>query len=306
MRFLAPSLSVVAMLSSIGFGTIITDQFNGFNYIDEIGVSGLQSSYSSDVAGGNKLPNYMPSFGPYRVNYSGVGTSPSGGHPFDEGVLGWMLEDDQLIIRVACGMNPLTGYMSNGRVYSQGDAFLTIEDQAGVVSQFALLNSWARQNGVPRQLDTSSFTGYNGAMNFHTGGMEGHLVLLDSNSDVVLTQGSQAYGPRPGSTYGVPTGLDTRVFAQGGVDLGFMNLNHLFYDVPNSGSDWYVQTWTVPLSKLSSDGDFNFSLHIAPTCGNDQIGMKGHVEGSVPEPATVLLSIAGMGLIGLRRQRPMA
>jgi len=177
--------------------------------------------------------------------------------------------------------------------------FLTIEDN-GTVTHYALLNAWPRSGGTPRHLGGSSCTGFNAAQAFHVAGREGHLILLDSDDDVVYTQGERSFGPPP-APYASPVGLDARVFAQGGVDLGSMSLVHAFYDVPGSCEDWYIQTWTIPINLLTGDGVFAFSLHATESCGNDQIGMKGHIE-NVPEPASVLLSIIGVILFGSRRR----
>jgi hypothetical protein len=299
-RLLCCTLAILAVGTAGVRASLVTDEFTGFNYVDETGVSGLTSSYYYSISISDPRPNTLPELGPGRVNYPSVGQYPSGGREYDEGVLGWRVEDGYLIVRVANGLNPLTGHLDDGAMYGQGDMFLTVED-SGAVRQFALLNSWARNGSIPITLGGTGYTGFNTAQAFHVGGMEGHMVLLNSDSDVAFSQGYRTYSPLPGP-YPPPQGVDSRVFAQGGVDLGSAGLTHEFYDVSGSSNDWYIQTWAIPLQWMSGDGEFDFSLHMAPTCANDQIAMNGHVEGGVPEPATLVLTLVGVGLWGWRKR----
>jgi len=296
-RPIAVFIASILTASTAVHASLITDQFTGYDYVDEIGVSGLTSSVYYSIAAGELRPSSLPEFGPNRVNYPGVGRIPSGGHSYDQGILGWTVENGYLSIRLATGMNPLTGKLDNSVWYSQGDVFLDVEDD-GVMSHFALLNTWARNSGTPLHLGGSSSTGYDAAQAFHTGGLEGHLVLLDSDDDVVVTQGVRTYSPLAGP-HPAPVGLDSRIFAQGGLDLGNAGLTHYFYDSAGTNSDWYVQTWTIPLNWISEDGSFSFSLHAGPTCGNDQIATKGSI---VPEPASLQLAVVGALLVGHRRR----
>ena len=76
----------------------LIDEYLGFDSIWEPGVSGLQSSYHSDVAGGAPMTgpttgSLAPIFGPGRVSYpSNIGEVPSPGGQmglnFDQGALG--------------------------------------------------------------------------------------------------------------------------------------------------------------------------------------------------------------------------
>ena len=277
----------------------LSSEFSGYEAIWEIGVSGLQSSYYADTRSGITLPDDMFSLGPARVSYPhGVGQIPSPGgcvgSVFDEGVMGVQVQGGTLTIQVAGGLNPLTGYYYSGwsTWYGQGDVFITVEDTAGI-SHFALLNSWPRNNrGCYRTLDGGHF---DAAQDFHTQGgqggtsLEGHLVSLSSNDDVVLTGGRGSYPP--GYTP-PPEGLDYRAYAQAGVDIGYAGLAHS--QEMDFGQDWFIQTWTFPTSWLSSDPVFTLGLHKTASCGNDQIGMVK----VVPAPGAFLLALAGFGTVG--------
>jgi len=285
--------------------------FKGYNYVSEVGVSGLESSYYDDTKNANTtgttIPDYMFSLGPGRVSYPhGIGTIPSPGgavgQAFDEGALGLKMQGGNLVVQVAGSLNPLSGYYNSGwnTWYGQGDVFITVEDNAGI-SHFALLNDWARDDsGNYRELNGGYF---DGAQEFHTGvddptttfvpgaDLQGHLVSLSLESDVVLAGGTGSYRP---SYSPPPVGLDYRVYAQGGTDAGDAGLVHSTTTDAGMVIDpqkWYIQTWTVPTAWLSSDQVFTVGLHKAASCGNDQIGMVT----AVPAPGALLLG--GLGLI---------
>lgn len=280
--------------------------FAGFTSVDEVKVSGLTSSYYTDIMGGDPLPDTMFTLGTSRVSYpSGIGTRPSPagsiGRVFDEGMLGIMVDGDDLIVRVAGGLDPQTGYWHTGwsSWYGQGDVFLTVEDDT--ISQYALLNSWVRdESGTPR--DLSSF---GKAKSFHIAGdsgssLEGHLVELTDDDQVALVGGAGTYYPGYGAT---PTGLDFRVYAQGGKDLGDASLTHTSvtdYGLGDVQQTWYVQTWTVPLEWLSGSDEFTIGLHKAASCGNDQIALLTSVAPTsvVPAPPAVLLGLLGVSMAG--------
>jgi len=292
---------VAIVLGSVALAPAdLIQSFADFNYVSEIGVSGLQSSYFTDTWNGQPVAGptigpQLPVFGPDRVTYPyGVGPVPSPGGAvglnFDQGVLGIKLAADNLIFQLATALNPQTGYYYNGwnTWYGQGDLFVDLGDSAGV-RHFALLNSWGRNNnGTPITLNGGYF---NGAQAFHLSGgagntsLEGHLVRLNTDNNVTLTGGTGAYYA------GIaPTGLDLRTYASGGTDLGSAGL--VQSSVLDAGRTWYVQTWTLPGSALSTDPTFNVGLHATASCGNDQIGGLY----SVPEPASILLILAGVAL----------
>jgi len=292
--------------------------FSGFTSVNDVTVSGLRSSYYTDIMQGDLLPTSLFTLGPDRVSYpSGIGTRPSPagsiGRAFDEGMLGILVDGDNLIIRVAGGLDPRSGYRHLGwnSWYSQGDVFLTIEDTS--VSHFALLNEWARDGGTPINLNQGHF---NKAMNFHVAGddgasLEGHLVKLTADEQVALVGGAGSYSPTYGGT---PAGVDFRVYAQGGKDLGDAGLVHtsvVDYGLNSVQQTWYIQTWTVPMEWLSSSPEFTIGLHKAVSCGNDQIGMIAEITRttSVPAPPAVLLGLLGVSMTGwltARRARRQA
>ena len=284
----------------------LVQKYNGFNTVWEIGVSGLQSSYAADTmndapVSGATTGSFLPIFGPNRVSYpNGVGEVPSPGgsvgRHFDEGALGVKVDGGQLILQLASRLNPQTAYYyeDHHAWYGQGDLFVDVADSSGI-EHFALLNSWARNSqGDPISLNGGHF---NTAQSFHlTGGssggsLEGHLIHLGENADVTVTGGTASYNPG-----NAPNGLDLRTYAAGGSELGSASLTHA--SVVHQDHTWYVQTWTVGLGDLSPDGSFNIGLHSIVSCGNDQIGGQFAV---TPEPASIVLVLAGLLLKGARR-----
>lgn len=289
-------VAVVVACTGIARADLI-QQFTGFDSIWEVGTSGLRSSYDTDTknnasVSGAMTANSLPTFGPQRVSYpNGVGEVPSPGGSvgthFDQGVLGVKTEGGNLVVQLATGLNPLTGYFYNGwnTWYGQGDMFIDVADDAGI-SHYAVLNNWGRDShGNPISLNGGHF---NAAQAFHVGGsgranLEGHLVELVTNSDVTITGGTGSYG-----TSNAPTGLDLRTFADGGTDCGSANLVQA--SLSDRGQSWYVQTWTINLSSLSTDRTYDIALHASASCGNDQIGGSFNV----PEPSSIVLVLSGL------------
>ena len=207
------------------------------------------------------------------------------------------VQGGNLMIKVAGGLNPLQGYYYSGwdTWYSQGDVFVTVEDTAGI-SHFALLNSWPTAGASYRTLNGGHF---DAAQGFHTGAgggtnLQGHLVSLSSTDDVVLAGGRGSYRPDYSAP---PEGLDYRVYAQAGMDMGDAGLEHSsVWDVGLGAQeqDWFIQTWTFPTNWLSSDPVFTIGLHKSASCGNDQIGIVT----VVPAPGALVLGLLGFGTIG--------
>jgi len=278
----------------------LVDEFDGFDAVWETGVSGLQSSYYSDTKDGLPLTGattgaFLPSLGPARISYpNGVGEVPSpggsDGKHFDQGVLGIRIDGQQLVVRLASGLDPRAGYYYDGwhTWYGQGDLFITAADAAGI-GHYALLTSWARDaSNQPIELNGGHF---NAAQAFHLGGgangnsLEGHLVQLNADGDITVTGGTGAY-----NSGNAPVGLDMRAYAQGGVDLG--NAGLMYGSVADLDQMWYLQTWIVDLQDLSAAGSFDISLHAVSSCGNDQIGGTY----TVPEPGSLALLLGGAAL----------
>jgi len=292
--------------------------FAGFTSVNDVKVSGMTSSWYTNILNGDLLPEAMFTLGPARVSYPwGIGTRPSPagsiGRAFDEGMLGIMVDGDDLIIRVAGGLDPLTGYRHTGwsSWYGQGDVFITVEDTT--ISHFALLNSWVRDgSGIPIDLNQGYF---DKAKNFHVAGnggasLEGHLIELTDDGQVALVGGAGTYYP---GYSGTPAGVDLRAYAQGGKDVGNAGLVHTSvtdYGLGDVQQTWYIQTWTVPLEWLSSSPEFTIGLHKAASCGNDQIGLLAGITPTVvPAPPAALLGLLGVTVAGwltTRRARTMA
>lgn len=278
----------------------LIDQFDSFTYVEEVGVSGLRSSYHADTVANQSVlgpltGSSLHALSANRVHYANQGTVPSGGPAYDYGALGIRVSGSNLIVRVANGINPLTGRQTNDTTYGAGDAFLTISDSNGV-RQYAALNTWARDDqNNPIAIGDGHF---NDARDFHVSGgaggtsLEGHLIRFSANNQVRRTG-----GPHGHSASNAPDGLDLRAFSRGGIDLGSANLVH---SSVVDGQTWYIQTWTIPLALLSSDSEFGIGVHATQSCGNDQIGLTARI----PEPASFLLVSGGMLLALARRRNP--
>jgi hypothetical protein len=298
------------ILGGLGFARAdLINRFTGFDYVWDVGTSGLQSSYDVDsraglAVSGPTTGSALPTLGPSRVTYPhdiGQVPSPGGslGRNFDAGVLGIKLDGNSLIVRLAGGLNPLTGYYYHGweTWYGLGDMFVDVQDSSGI-SHYALLESWARDSdGDPISLNRGRF---GTAQAYHTSGgqggssLEGHLVKLQNDGNVAFTGGTGAY-----TSSNAPAGLDLRAFAQGGSDRGSANLAH--DSLTDLGQNWYVDTWTIGLSNLSADNEFSLALRSGPSCGNDQIVGAFTV---VPEPSALILALLGTAFA--RRLRPVA
>jgi hypothetical protein len=292
--------------------------------------SGLTSSYYTPTVGaelgsqgGTYLPNYMFTLGGTsgtdQVLYSDEGSPnnvPSPGYCstaiagfFVEGGMG-VKDGGNLVVRIASTLNPNTGYYDGQwwhTTYGLGDVFLTVQDKAGV-SQFALLNNWPG-TGTPYTPTELGGGYFNAAENFHlygsatatSGGtdLEGDLVSLTNSNQVAGIGGPGSYDP---ASYYVP-GLDYRVYAQGGTplyDAGLRVDTTTDTAFPGTPTTYYIETWTVPISYLSSDDTFNIGLHQTFTCGNDQIGLLATVSnGSVINPANVVPVPGAVGLAAI-------
>jgi hypothetical protein len=285
----------------------LISEFSGFDAVWEVGVSGFQSSYHADtVAGipfsGPTTHDFLHDLGPARVSYPyGVGEVPSPGgnlgKNFDQGVLGIKLEGENLVIRLATGLNPLEGFYYSGwdAWYGQGDLFLSVEDTGGI-AHYGLLSAWARDEfGNPRSLNGGHF---DDAQAFHVGGRcssgsrEGNLIKLTSDNDITLSGGRGSY-----NAGNAPAGLDLRAFVEGGIDLGDAGLVH--DSLSDLGQMWYLQTWAVDLNLLSNDPVFEIGLHAVPSCGNDQVGTVA----MVPEPSAAVLAAIGLLSMGCIKRR---
>ncbi|MBN1361366.1 MAG: hypothetical protein JW993_12280 [Sedimentisphaerales bacterium] len=292
---------IITLVSCPAVWADLAGEFLGYQTVWGVGASGLVSSN-----GATALPVSMFSLGgasgTERVTYPysiGQVPSPGGsvGQNFDQGTLGVKVQGDDLMVKLASRLDPRKGYYYSGwsSLYGQGDVFLTVDDSEAGVKNFALLTMWAKNaSGALLHLGQLGESYYNQAQQFHDG-LEGYLVNLTSENNVVLTSGAGAYTPSY-SVGGLPQGLDYRVFAQGGTSV--VNANVQVGSVTD-GQTWYLQTWTVPMNWLSNDGAFTLGLHTAVSCSNDQIGMVAQV----PVPAAALLGMLGLSVAGWRLRR---
>ncbi len=308
-RMLTLMAAVAALAATQAARADLATSFAGFQVVGGAGTSGLQSSYYTPVKNGTAVTGItaLPTLGPGAVTYpGGVGALPSPGHAssnlgrfFDIGMIGVKFVGSQVVVQLASAIDPRVGYQTGGTWYNQGDVFLTVDDSAAGVKHFALLNTWARDgSGNTRTLGGGST--FNSAQAFHlTGGagassLEGHLVSLSQNSHVQNSGGNGAY-----TSGNAPAGLDMRVFAKGGTDQGDASLGFgVTTDIGMSGlQNYYLQSWTFDRSLLSSDGSFNFALHSAASCGNDQIDGNFQAPTQVPAPGAAVLALLGLGLV---------
>ena len=365
---------VVVVVVLIGVGVLgisdaradLNSEFSGFFgstgqfYVNGFGVTGFQSSYYFDTMDDD--PN-IPAF-PHdgglsdwvgqptsvhnlnesaRVSYYGS-EEPSGGSAFDEAALGWHYDDTSgvrnLVIRVAGGINPLTGTPHAGIVFGQGDMFVTIDDTEAIpgpdgvlgtgddldggVRQYALTNSWASDSGGPINIGG---TFYNDAKTFHTAAgpgyrstNEGTLVEFDMTQvDPHATEVREVAlvgGPNAFSADGFyPVGMDGRVFAQDDDPaVSPINANLVHTSTTEGSQTLYIQTWTIPLSALTvfdtsldpgNKYGFDMGLHKMASCGNDQIGLTVRLtdEAPVPAPAALILGMLGLSIVGVRMRK---
>ncbi|MBL8880968.1 MAG: hypothetical protein JNG88_17780, partial [Phycisphaerales bacterium] len=105
---------LIAAIGSAAATADLIDQFNGYTFVNEIGVSGLKSNYHQDTVDGLNVlgpttGSSLHSLAGTRVHYPNQGEVPSGGAAYDYGALGIRVSGGNLIVRVANGFNPLTG-----------------------------------------------------------------------------------------------------------------------------------------------------------------------------------------------------
>lgn len=280
---------------------------NGYLILaDEVGVSGLQSSYHG-LTLSHVAYNNVPTLGPGRVNYpGGVGAVPSPGgnlgRPFDQGVLGYKLNGSNITFGLATGLNPAAWQVLGGAYgntkHGQGDLFIDVLSDSGM-SHYAFLNN----------INSNQALGHSGyfdpAKNFRygSGPSVGELVRLSTENDIAKIGGNYGY-VRGGNS---PAGLDERVFAKGGTDMnvGTLNITSFLADEPlgnGSPMTFYLMEWTAPLS-IFGTGPLTFALHSTATCGNDQIGAIFSTPTiQIPSPSALALGLIGFGWIGRVRR----
>ena len=264
----------------------------GFTVIaEEAGITGLRSSYHGrpidDLDAGE-----MPQFSEKRIRFGGsTQPSPGGrtGRHFDEGALAYRYDaaNGQLTLLVAAGCDPDRWYRDgsfSSSPHGQGDLFVDVRTASGQVLHFALL----------QPLDGGRSVGHRGLFDragaFRYGSEEvdaadqgasdapatrpGSLVRLTSEDQIAKSGGKRGFARHENS----PRGLDERVLAQGGRWIASPRFERYelsaHQPLVNGPAPWYVTEWTFPVAALG-DGDdaaTEIALHIATTCGNDQIG----------------------------------
>jgi hypothetical protein len=210
----------------------------------------------------------LPQFTAEPLRYGDDGRPAPGGRrglAYDEGVLAYKVEHGELVLAVASPLDPRRWHASRGSLVGQGDLFVTV-DQGGV-RHFALLNEMQEARDVRHD-------GYFvPAQRFRHPAEEeslvGRLVELTGEEDVLLSGGDQGHA-RHGNS---PEGLDERAFARGGRVLGAGEVQHYSLDCTGQKVEWIVSEWTLPLHALGdASAPMTLALHVAPSCGNDQIG----------------------------------
>jgi len=243
----------------------------GYTILDNaVGVSGLSSSYYRVL-----LQNMtsLPTLGPSRVSYPGVGALPSPGgtlgRAFDMGVVAYKRVGGNLTILVASGIDPRTWIIPSGlsSQFGVGDLFLDVKG-SGPIKHFVLLNNLNSGNAI-----TGHGTYFAGVQSFRAGGaLDGRLYQITTETDILRTGLTSSYIFSSND----PAGLDTRLFAKGGtsVGVGTVAFSTVSAEEPLGGGgamNWYLTEWTVPLSAFGTPGVFDIALHVATSCGNDVI-----------------------------------
>lgn len=244
---------------------------------EEAGTTGRHSTYHGRTI--DRLERgELPRLGDDRVRFGhGPQPSPGGstGRHFDEGALACRLDRaaNTLTVAVAAGADPQRWYRAGSFARSphgQGDLFVDVLTRGGDVLHFALLNP----------MDEGRDVGHKGLYRQatelrHTGRAKpGDLVRITREEHIAKSGGRRGF-ERHGNS---PRGLDERVLAQGGTVVDGARLER--YEVVahqpliNNDDTWYVSQWTLPLAALGTAEDPAkvLALHIATTCGNDQIG----------------------------------
>ncbi len=246
---------------------------NGFAVIEDgVGTTGRHSDYHGRTMDDDALFE-LPSFGSKRLRYGGK-RSPAAGFEFDEGVLAYRVDGDDLVVSVAAGVAAAHWYQGSSALIGQGDLFLTVR-QGDEINHFALLNEI---NGGRRCGNDGR---WRAAQRFRYGGAAqvGHAVLLESEDQISHSGGIDGHG-RGGNS---PEGLDERVFACGGTDTQAGTLTHYTFDAAqplacNREVTWHVSEWVIPLTVLGDEEEaMEVAFHIAPSCGNDQLNGKAKI-----------------------------
>ena len=248
---------------------------NGFEVIEDgVGTTGRHSSYHGKRLDDAELFE-LPVFSGSRLHYSGDRV-PAAGYQFDEGVLGYRIDEGNLVVAVAAGVSAEQwGRGGGSTLIGQGDLFVTVE-QNGEVNHYALLNEMngGRRVGQARWRAAQQFR--------YGGGAEiGHAVLLTCDDEITLSGGEDGHD-RGGKS---PCGLDERVFAHDGTDTGVGQVQHYSFDAVqplkrNREITWHVSEWVVPLATFGDlEEPMQLAFHIAPSCGNDQINGRLEVAG---------------------------
>ena len=235
---------------------------------DGAGTTGRHSSYHGRTMEQDELFD-LPEFLDQRLRFGGR-LVPAQGSVYDEGVLAYRIEGDQLVVAVACGVGAENWHQGHSDNFvGQGDLFVTAR-QGRDVQQFALLNDMngCRTVGVDGRWRPAQ------RFRYTTEAEVGHAVFLDAEEQIVTSGGDQGHARGENS----PEGLDERIFACGGETTGLGSVRHFDFEAvqPLEGGDtmrWFVSEWTVPLVVFGDEEEaMELAFHIAPSCGNDQIG----------------------------------